>query len=215
MGCAGKGCLGLAIVCALVFILLVIWGYRFVSNGRQPASLPTKELPSEELADLNQRIDAFKDTAPGVPSFTPAPAPVTATEESPTPTPPATAPTGRELVVTADQINGLISSNPKSRGHAFVSLDGNRATVQVSIPSDKVPNFPKGYLNGSFEVTTDGPTALSALQVSKIEANGLSMPSAILSTSYRGNTVLGWALEQAASYNVSTAEIRNGTIILH
>lgn len=212
MGCAGKGCLALAIVCAIVFVLLLISGYRFVSNSRQPTALPVKELPPEELADLNQRIETFKNPTP---SFTSTPGSVTTEEESPPPTPAATAPPGRELVVTADQINGLIAANPKSRGHAYVSLSGNKATVQVSIPSNKVPNLPKGYLNGGFVITTDGPTPLSALQVSKIEANGFSMPSSILSMSYRGNTLLGYALDQASSYNVSTAEIRNGTVILH
>src|SRR5262245_45423405 len=123
MGCAGKGCLLLAIVFGVVFLFLLISGYRFFSSGKQPTALPVKELPQEELADLNQRIDNFKNTSPVTPSFTPAPAPVTTTAEaSPTPTPAPSAPPGRELIVTADQINGLISANPKSRGHAFVSL---------------------------------------------------------------------------------------------
>lgn len=214
MGCGGKGCLALAIVCGIVFVLLLISSYRFVSNSRQPTSLPVKELPPEELTDLNQRIETYKNTAPSSPSFTPTPAPSANAEENPTPTPAAPTPTGREMVVNADQINGLISANPKSRGHAFVSLSGNKATVQVSISSDKVPNFPKGYLNGSFEITTDGPTPLTAIQVSKIQANGFSMPSGILSTTYRGNSLLGLALDAAAPYNVNTVEIRNGTVIL-
>lgn len=215
MGCAGKGCLGLAILCGIVFVLLVVSGYRFVSSSKQPAVLPVKELPPEELADLNQRIRDFKNNTPTTPSFTPTPAATTNAEESPTPTPEPTASPGRELVVTADQINGLISANPKSRGHAFVSLSGNTATVQVSIPSDKVPWVPKGYFNGSFVITTDGPTPLSAIQVSKIQANGYPVPSGVLSMSYRGNSLLGLALDAAAPYNVNTAEIRNGTVILH
>lgn len=215
MGCAGKGCLALALVCGIVFVCLLVTGYRFVSNSKQPAVLPAKELPAEELADLKQRIDTFKNNGPTVPSFTPTPGAAASAEESPTPIPEPTVPTGRELVVTADQINGLIAANPKSRGHAFVSLSGNKATVQVSIPSDKVPWLPKGYFNGSFVITTDGPTSLSAIQVTNVQANGFSMPSNVLSTTYRGNSILGLALDAAASYNVSTAEIRNGTIILH
>src|SRR5262245_51255284 len=140
MGCAGKGCLALAIVCGIVFVLLLIPSYRFVSNSKQPTALPVKDLPSEELAELQQRVDTFKHGEPTMPSFTPTPGAVPNTEESPTPTPEAAAPTGRELIVSADQINGLISANPKSRGHAFVSLSGNKAIVQVSIPADKVPN---------------------------------------------------------------------------
>jgi len=215
MGCAGKGCLLLAIVFGIVFLFLLISGYRFLSSSKQPAAIPVKELPPQELSDLNQRIETFRNTSPSTPSFTPAPGPATTAEESPTPTPAASAPPGRELIMTADQINGLISANPKSRGHAFVSLSGNTATVQVSVPSEKVPWLPKGYFNGSFVITTDGPTPLSAIQVSQIRGNGIAWPSGILSMSYRGNTILGLALEAAAPYNVNTAEIRNGTVVLH
>jgi len=128
---------------------------------------------------------------------------------------PATPAPERQLVLTADEINGLISANGKSRGHAYVSLSGNTAHVQVSISSDKVPGFPPGYLNGSFTITTNGPTPISALQVSKIQANGLPVPSGVLSMSYRGRSFLSYAMEAAAPYNVSTAEIRDGAVILH
>ena len=43
-------------------------------------------------------------------------------------------------------------------------LSGNTATVQLSIPTDKIPGLPRGYLNGSFNITTDGPTPLSAFE---------------------------------------------------
>jgi hypothetical protein len=53
------------------------------------------------------------------------------------------------------------------------------------------------------------------LQVSKIQANGFPVPSGILSMSYRGQSIMGMALDAAAPYNVSTAEIRDGVVILH
>jgi len=164
------------------------------------------------LADLHDRIDQFRTT---VPSYTPAPTPAMNPEESPTPTPAtAEATPERQLVMTADEINGLISSNRKSRGHASVGLSGNKATVQLSIPTDKMRGLPAGYLNGSFVITTDGPTPLTALHVTKIQAGGYPVPSNVLSTTYGGNSVLGLALDAAAPYNVSTVEIRNGTVIL-
>ena len=86
---------------------------------------------------------------------------------------------------------------------------------RVSISSDKVPGFPRGYLNGSFTITTNGPTPISALQVSKIQANGFPVPSGVLSMSYRGQSILSYAMDAAAPYNVSTAEIRDGAVILH
>ena len=109
----------------------------------------------------------------------------------------------------------MISANPKSRGHASVSISGNTAQVRVSIPSDKVPSLPRGYLNGSFSITTNGPTPISALQVSKIQANGFPVPSGVLSMSVGGHSIIGYAMDAASTYNVSTAEIRDGAVILH
>src|SRR5215471_16825804 len=122
MGCVGKSCLVLFLAAAVVILLLFIGSYFFVSRGlvsQKPAELPVKELSSQELADLHDRIDHFKTTAP---SNAPAPAPLANPEESPTPMPTTESTPERQLVVTADEINGLISSNRKSRGHASVSL---------------------------------------------------------------------------------------------
>jgi hypothetical protein len=212
MGCFGKGCLALIIASALIFLLFVVGSYLFFSHGviaQRPAVLPVKEVSPQALVDIRERIDEFK-AAPAMP--TPAPTASAAPEEAPVPTPSPTP--GRELVVTAAEINGLIAANPKARGHAFVSLSGNTAHVQLSIPSNKVPGFPRGYLNGSFVITTNGPTPISALQVSKIEANGYPVPSGVLSMTYRGQSILGMAIDAAAPYNVGTVEIRDGAVIL-
>ena len=211
MGCFGKGCL------SLVVILLIVAGSIFLIvrsfTTAKPVALPIEELAPQALADVRQRIDQFQATPPIAP---PAPTPLAsiAPEETPAPTP-APQSTGRELRMSATEINGLISANPKSRGHAYVSLSGNTADVQISISPGKVPGFPKGYLNGTFRITTDGPTSINALQVSKIQANGFPVPSSVLSMSYRGHSILGIAMDAAAPYHVSTAEIRDGAVILH
>lgn len=214
MGCFAKGCLVLVVVGALALLLFAVASYLLYSHGSKPTVLPVEELPSTELSSVQQRVDQFQTMSPPpAPSPLPTAAATTAVaEETPTPVPPAPE---RQLVLTADEINGLISANKKSRGHAFVSLSGNTAHVQISISSDKVPGFPPGYLNGSFTITTDGPTPINALQVSKIQANGLPVPSGVLSMSYRGRSFLSYAMEAAAPYNVSTAEIRDGAVILH
>jgi hypothetical protein len=210
LGCFGKSCLALAAIALLFLLVLGIGSYSFFARGSKPASLPIEELPPKALSDVQQRVEEFRAPPPlplpppaaVEPGATPAPTPVPQQPE-------------KELVMSAAEINGMISANPKSRGHAYVSLNGHTATVQISVPSDKVPNFPRGYLNGSFSMTTDGPTTISALQVSKIEANGIPVPSSILSMSYRGNSILGYALEAIAPYNVSTAEVRDGNVYLH
>jgi hypothetical protein len=213
MGCSAKGCLVLVVVGILMFLLFGVASYLLYSRGSKPAALPVEELPPAELASVQQRVDQFEAMPPA-----PPPSPIATIPAAPNETPtavPATPAAERQLVLTADEINGLISANRKSRGHASVSLSGNTAHVQISIPSNKVPGFPPGYLNGSFTITTDGPTPINALQVSKIQANGLPVPSGVLSMSVRGRSILSYAMEAAAPYNVSTAEIRDGAVILH
>ncbi|MEO8439941.1 MAG: hypothetical protein ABI540_06935 [Spartobacteria bacterium] len=215
MGCMGKGCLFLIAFAVLTVLVIGIGSYLLYSAGSKPTPLPIEDLPPAHLAEVQQRVDQFEQTpAQTAPSYTPSPSTqpgATPEQAVPTPTPEA----GRQLTVSAAEINGLIAANPKSRGHAYVSISGNTANVQISISSDKVPGFPRGYLNGAFTITTDGPTPISGLQVSKITANGFPVPSGVLSMSYRGQSIIGYALDAAAPYNVSTAEIRDGVVVLH
>ena len=216
MGCFGKGCLFLVALAILAVLVIGLGSYLLYSRGSKPTTLPIEELPPAQLSSVQQRVDQFEATPP-TPSYAPPP-PQATTPATPDVTPPPATPAPpaeRQLVLSAAEINGLISANPKSRGRASVSISGNTATVRVSIPSDKVPGFPRGYLNGSFTITTNGPTPISALQVSKIQANGFPVPSGVLSMSYRGQSILGIAMDAAAPYNVSTAEIRDGGVILH
>ena len=212
----GLGCLAKSVLVLLALaICFVIGTYFFISHGlvaSQPVQLPVEELAPEKLTEVQQRIEQFQNAPPAVVTPTPVPADTSA----PTPPPAAEAtPAGRQLVLSASEINGLIAANKNARGHAFVSLDGDTANVQISIPSDKVPGVPKGFLNGTFAIKTDGPTSIGALQVSKLHANGYPVPSSVLSMTYRGQTLLSYALGAASPYNVSSAEVRDGTVILH
>ena len=213
MGCFTKGCLVLVVLGVLTFLFFGVASYLLYSRGSKPTTLPVAELPPAEVASVQERVNQF-EAMPPAPAPSPTPVAPAAPDEAPTPMPVTPAPE-RQLVLTADEINGLISANKKSRGHAYVSLSGNTAHVQISIPSDKVRGFPRGYLNGSFTITTNGPTPISALQVSKVQANGLPVPSGVLSMSYRGRSIFSYAMDAAAPYNVSTAEIRDGAVILH
>lgn len=203
MGCFAKGCLSLIVVALFLIGCLFFVGRSFMRA--RPVTLPVEELSPPALADLHSRIDQY-DTARPAPAPAPTPGPAAA---APAPTP------GRELKVSAAEINGLIADNKRSRGHAYVTLAGDTAQVQISIASEKVPGFPKGFLNGTFNITTKGPTPIGELQVSKIRANGIPVPSGILSIRYRGQSLLGIAMDAISPYDVSTAEVRDGVLILH
>lgn len=214
MGCFGKGCLVLIGVSLLGFLILCVCSYLFFTHGvisSKPAELPVNDLPPQELSAVQERVQQFEAATPA-PVVTPTPGEApTPGAETPTPAPQS----GRELVLSAAEINGLIANNRRSRGHAFVAINDDTAHVQVSIPSNKIPGFPRGYLNGTFTIKTNGPTPLRDLRVSKLSANGYPLPSSVLGMNYRGRSILGYALEGAAPYNVGTVEIRDGNVVLH
>ena len=206
LGCFAKGCL-ITLILGILFLLLSGGaGYFFFTRGKA-AALPVERISSEALSDVEQRVEQFKSApAQSLPEPTQQP------ESTATPAVEQPAqPPKRELQLTASEINGMIAANRKARGHAYVSMSGNTANVQVSITA-KVPGVPKGYLNGTFSITTNGPTPLEAVQVSKVEANGLPVPTDVLSWSYRGRSLMGYALDALAPYNVSKAEIRDGVL---
>ena len=202
VGCFAKGCLALIVVLLVLIGCLFFIGRSF--TRAKPVALPVEELSPQRLADVQERIDRFEAAPPASPAPSASAAPA-ASPQTPE----------RELRVSASEINGLIANNPRSRGHAYVSLSGNTAKIQISIPAGKVPGFPNGYLNGTFTITTNGPTPIQELQVSKMRANGIPMPSSVLSMTYRGQSILGLALEAVAPYHVNTAEIRDGAVVLH
>ena len=206
-GCFAKGCLVTLVLCILFFLLAGGAGYFVFSHGKA-AALPIEKISPEALSDVKQRIEQFK-SAPAQPL--PEPTPAAEPAASPSSEQPAQSPK-RELKLTASEINGLIAANSKAQGHAYVSMSGNTATVQVSVPTDKLSGLPRGYLNGTFSLTTNGPTSLESVQVSKVQANGLPMPSDILSWGYRGRSLTGYAFGALAPYNVNRVEIRDGVL---
>ncbi len=202
-GCFGKGCLAIAIVAVIVILSLTVGGYFFVKHSllaSKPVPLPIEELPSEQLADTKQRINRFRSNR--------AAQPETTTERSVAPREPQS-----QLELTNTEINGLIAANKRARGHAFVTLSGNAATVQLSIPADKLTGAKGRYLNGSFVVKTTGPTAPASIRVKKMQANGWTFSSEILQWQYRGRPVLTHALDAVVPYHIATIEIRDGKLI--
>jgi hypothetical protein len=204
-GCLGLGCATLLIIGVLLIAALGVGGYFFLSRGylaSEPTAIPVEEIPDEQLADTKQRIEEFKSGVREQPAAEVAAAATTATAP----------PSAPRQQISAAEINGLIAANKRARGHAYVTLSGNTATVQISLAADKI-GLEGRYLNGSFAIKTDGPTPLDRIAVNKIEANGMPVPSGILQWRYRGRTLLGYGVEALAPYNVKTLEIRDGVLM--
>ncbi len=189
-GCFAKGCL---ILIAVGIVLVVggiggsYWSLRHIYLSDKPAPIPeaaaptetsaatpgetSVATPSEKSAEVRERLDTMKQAA-------------RAHER-----------TGVEF--TAADINVLIAANRKSRGMAFVRIDGNVAQVQLSIP-------------------------LQRLDVPFRNAFGLgdqyySFPADLLDRRLLGvgKSLRSYVIKYAAQYGVTDGEISDGKVILH
>src|ERR1700712_1376343 len=110
---SGTGCVTKAVIAfVLLALLLAIGTYFFVRHGlvaSAPVQLPVQDLPPAQLAAVQQRIEQFQN-APASPTVAPTPAESAAPDATPAPA----EPTGKELVLTASEINGIIAANPKA-----------------------------------------------------------------------------------------------------
>lgn len=163
----GKGCLWGCLIAAGLFAAVCICGavgtYFFVTGkvkqftSTTPAELPTVEYTEEELTVLKERLKDFRDKA----------------DEGEVP--------DEDLVLTADDINALISSNEDFKGKVFVEIENDQVSGKVSFPLDAVPLIGKGrYFNGSatFDVSMDGGVLIVTMV--EAEVKGEPVPDEIM-----------------------------------
>jgi hypothetical protein len=219
MGCFAKGCLILIVLAILLVVVGVggsYWSLRHVYLSDKPALIPEASTPSETTgaatpgetsvatpskrtaAVVRERLDTMKNAAP------------------------AHERTGVEL--TAADINSLIASNRKSAGMASVSIDGNVAQVQVSIPLERLDApfrnaFGPGqrYLNGTVTIVAPPGTNASNVQLSGVTVNGHPFPTGLLDWGLLGvgPSLRSYVMKYASQYGVIDGEIRDGKVILY
>jgi len=209
MGCFAKGCLILIALAILVVVVGVggsYWSLRHIYLSDKPAPIPQASAPSEtsaatpgETSDtVRERLDTLKSAA-------------RAHER-----------TGVEF--TAGEINALIAANRKSRGMAFVRIDGNVGQVQLSIPLERfdVPfrnAFGLGdrYLNATVSVAAPPGTNANNVQLSEVTLNGHSFPTDLLDRGLPGvgKSLRSYVIKYGNQYGVTDGEISDGKVILH
>jgi hypothetical protein len=217
MGCFAKGCL---ILIALGILLVVVgvggtfWGLRHIYLSDKPAPIPEASAPSETGAATPG------ETSVATPSGTSA----TVRERLNTIKKAARAHEQTEVEFTAADINALIAANRKSRGTAFVRIDGNVAQVQFSIPLERfdVPfqnAFGLGdrYLNATVAIVAPPGTNANSVQLSEVTVNGHRFPANLLDRRLLGvgQSLRSYVIKYANQYGVTDGEISDGKIILH
>lgn len=168
-GCLLGGCLS-------VFLLIVIGisasfyaGYRFYRShletytSTQPVEIGSVEYSDEEVAAVKQRIEDFK----------------AALEKGEAPA---------QLVLTADEINAMISSEKELNGKLFVKIKNGQIAADASFPVPEVIPFGKGrYFNGSLSLKASLENGVLIVQVESAEVNGKPVPEQYMSEMRKQN----------------------------
>jgi len=229
-----KGCLiliGFGIVLVVGGIGGSYWSLRHIYLSDKPAPIPEASVPSETSA-----------AAPGETSVaSPSETSTTVRERLDTIKSAARAHERTGVEFTAGDINALIAANPKSRGAAFVRIDGNVGQVQLSIPLEgfdvpfrkqvelsiplerfDVPfrnAFGLGdrYLNATVTIVAPPGTNANNVQLNEVTLNGHSFPSDLLDRRLLGvgQSLRSYVIKYANQYGVTAGEISDGKVILH
>ncbi len=160
-GCLVGGCLG-------VFLLMLIgvgaagwagWSFyraqleKYTSDA--PQELPVVEASDEEIAAIEKRMEEFQTE-------------VDSGDAS------------NQLILTADDINTLISKEEKLRGKVYVKVADGEVSAEVSVPLDELPGGKGRYFNGSVSAEVELRDGVLIVTLADAEVNGNPVPEAIM-----------------------------------
>ena len=206
-GCWFYGCITVAILTVAIGIGAVLT-VRYVANKIQtavheyaqpePLKLPEVRLTQEQRTDLRQRSETFKTSL-----------------EAPKPT-------AMELVLTGDELNGLLSDLDRSGGLARslrVKIEGDVISGMISVPLSSL-GLTKGenlFLNGEAGFLVTMVQGNLRVVLKEFRLKGQPLPPAImaglqninLAEQYNNNPE-----SQKLMSKLDTVEVRDGKLII-
>ena len=194
MGCFGKGCLILAaffILLGLAFIGGTWVAIRYLRTEYFPTAqvqLPKSAATEDEQEAVRARWNAFERAA--------------------------RAHKTARIELTADELNGLIASEPKLRGNAFVTIDKNVARLRVSVPIGNVRWLRGHYLNAECAVQSAPDGNPDEAQVMSIVVNGRLLGEEVVSWQYGPWSVRRYISDWSIEKNLQTFQIADDKVIL-
>ncbi len=167
-GCLLGGCLG-------VFLLMLIgvgaagWaGYSFYRaqlekyTSPEPVVLPVVQMSDEEIAAIEKRVEDFQLQVDS-----------------------GQAP--EQLILTADDINALISKEEELRGKVLVDVEDGELSAEVSFPMDGLPGGKGRYFNGSVSADVALKDGILIVTLADASVNGNPVPEEIMQAMRREN----------------------------
>jgi len=157
-GCLLGGCLSVFLLIVIGISASLYAGYRLYKSqldaytSAKPVEIQSVEYTDQEVAAVKQRIEDFK----------------TALEKGAAP---------EQLILTADEINAIISSDENLKGRLFVKIEEGEIKGEASFPVPEVVPLGKGrYFNGSMSLKASLENGVLIVTVDNAEVNGKPVP---------------------------------------
>jgi hypothetical protein len=161
-GCLLGGCLSVMLLVVIGIGASIYAGMSFYYSqvnkytASQPAVLPIQEYTEEQSDAVQKRFDDFK----------------AALEKGETP---------EALVLTADDINALLSQVEELKGKIYVSIEDGEISAQASFPADFVPGGKGRFFNGRISLKASLENGILIVNLEDAEVNGEPVPEQFLS----------------------------------
>ncbi|MCR9207183.1 MAG: hypothetical protein NXI28_03060 [bacterium] len=204
-GCVIWGCLG-TLTFAIVLLVASVFGayYLFTKyTDDRPAEVPVVEWEQERLDELQARIDAFSEQVKSgsQDDETTIDGEITGDELETTDPSPVDADAPRELRLTSDEINALISANEELRGKAYVRIEESRLYGQITLPTDMIPGGKGRYFNADAEFEVSMDNGVLVVRLTSASVKGEPIPESFMEGLAQQN------LAKDAYDDVETAEL--------
>lgn len=160
-GCLLGGCLTVLLLMLAGTLLTGFAGYRFYQRqiaqytSDTQTELPTIEASEEKLAELQQRIEQFREQVEAGEPLEP-------------------------FIMTEEDINALVSGEEKLRGKVYFDIEGDELSAEVSVPTDVIPGAQGRFFNGSLTVTASLDDGELVVHAQEAAVNGEAIPDDIM-----------------------------------
>jgi hypothetical protein len=134
------------------------WFYKkqvaqYTSETARP--IPVVEASEEQIQAIEERVETFQEEI----------------EKGEAPD---------QLILTADDINVLISKEEKLRGRVFVTIEDGQIGAEVSFPTDAIPGAKGRFFNGSVVAEASLEDGVLIVTLQSAEVNGQPVPESIM-----------------------------------
>ena len=202
-GCLFYGCLSLAVI-ALLAIVAGIIGYFVIKNvttgwirdytETTPAQIEKVEYTRAQTDAMQKRLANFKQALDGGTNL-------------------------MEFILTADDLNALISTQRELKDKLFVRIDGDQLRGEISMPLSDLGTFKLSgrYLNATATFKIALANGALDVRLQDAQVKGRPLPSMVLSEFKKNNLAQEFQKDPKAAADIAkfdTVQVTNSTVLL-